>query len=70
MLNIQLQYLQFYLQKYFYNLKSKLVNLINLDKPNYKSKLVNLINLDKPNPKYLAPISPILFYYIIIKYKI
>ena len=24
-------------------------------------KLVNLINLDKPNPKYLVPIYPILF---------
>ena len=26
-----------------------------------KYKWFNLINLDKPNPKYLAPISPILF---------
>ena len=26
-------------------------------KPNLKSKLFNLINLDKPNPKYLIPIS-------------
>ena len=28
----------------------------------YKFKLVNLINLDKANAKYLASISPILFY--------
>ena len=28
---------------------------------NHKVNLFNLINLDKPNPKYLVPISPILF---------
>ena len=28
---------------------------------NLKSKLVNFINLDKANPKYLIPIYPILF---------
>ena len=26
---------------------------------NLKFKLINLINLDKPNPKYLVPIYPI-----------
>ena len=76
MLNIQLQYFQFnFILLKIINLKTKLVNLINLDKPNTKYlipilllnykhninyKLVNLINLDKPNPKYLAPIYPIL----------
>ena len=57
MLNIQLQYLQFYFQ----NILVK-----------FKSKLVNLINLDKYNAKYLAPIFPILFlkYFDNLKFKL
>ena len=65
------------MKKYFNNNKTKLVNLINLDKHNTnylipiypillfdksKYKLINLINLDKHNTNYLIPISLILFY--------
>ena len=37
---------------------------------NLTSKLFNLINLDNPNPEYLAPISLILFFNILICIKI
>ena len=36
-----------------------LLYLIPKHKYKYNIKLVNLINLDKPNTKYLVPISPI-----------
>ena len=46
----------------YYNL---LFAILQFDKSIFK--LFNLINLDKANPNYLAPISPIYFFYIIIK---
>jgi len=43
----------------YYNL---LFAILQFDKSIYK--LFSLINLDKANPNYLAPISPIYFFYI------